>query len=368
MVWQKELRNNIRTIDELKKYIALTKTEERKLKKVVKIHPMSITRYYLSLINKKDKNDPIRKIIVPAVEELDVAGSYDTSGEKDNTKMVGLQHKYGQTALIISTSRCPAYCRFCFRKRLVGLDSEELLTRFNDAVKYIKKHKEIDNVLISGGDAWMLPTRIIKKFLNMLEPIQHIQYIRFGSRMPVTFPDRILKDPELLKVLKKHSMKKDIYLVTHFNHPNEITTKSKKAIKKILDSGVAVNNQTVLMKGVNDNSKVLSDLLNNLIEIGVLPYYVFQCRPVSRVKHHFQVPLYDGYQIFEESKRKVKGHILCKRLKYVMSHKTGKVEIIGIKGNEIYLKYHQARNPKNLGKFFTKKLTKEAAWLDELKK
>ena len=124
----------------------------------------------------------------------------------------------------------------------------------------------------------------------------------------------------------------------------------------------------LVVSGINDNPKLLASLLNQLIDIGILPYYVFQCRPVKRVKEHFSVPLYKGYQIFEAAKKKIKAHILCKRLKYIMSHKTGKVEMIGVLDDEIYFKYHQAKNPNNLGKFFKRKLNKTAAWLDELKK
>lgn len=368
MEWQKSLNNNIRTITQLKEHIKLTKKEEQQLKKVVKIHPMNITQYYFSLINKKDKKDPIRKIIVPSEKELSLEGSYDTSGEKENTKSVGLQHKYGQTALILSTNRCPAYCRFCFRKRLLGLPNHEVIKRFTDAVNYIKKHKEIDNVLITGGDTLILPTKIIKKFLRLLSQIPHIRYIRLATRVPVVFPERITKDKKLLKVLKKYSQKgKEIYVVTHFNHPREVTKESTLAIKKLLNVNIArVNNQTVLLKDVNDNPAILAELWNKLIEIGVFPYYLFQCRPVKRVKRHFAVPLYKGTKIFEEAKKRIKGDILCKRLKYVMSHRTGKVEMIGTLKNEIYFKYHQAKNPKTLGKFFKRKLNKTAIWLDDL--
>ncbi len=364
MKWENELKKNICTIKELKKYIKLNKKEEEQLQRVIDIHPLNITRYYFSLINKNDKKDPIRKLIVPSENELDEAGFYDTSGEKENTKLTGLQHKYGQTALILATNRCPAYCRFCFRKRLVGLSSKEILNIFNDAVKYIKQHKEINNVLISGGDPLILPTKLVRQFLEKLSKIKHLYFIRFGSRVPVAFPDRILSDSSLLNTLKKFSLKnRRIYIVTHFNHPREITEKSIKVIDQLIKSNVIVDNQTVLLKGVNDNPKVLADLMNKLVSIGVIPYYVFQCRPVKRVKTYFQVPLYKGYQIVEQAKKQLNGH--AKRFKYIMSHRTGKIEIIGILGNDIYLKYLQAKKQSDLGEFFKKKLNKQATWLDD---
>ena len=365
MSWKKELEQGICSIEELKKYMRISPIEKDQLEKVIQIHPMKITKYYLSLINKDDKNDPIKKIIVPSSDELNSEGSYDTSGEHENTKTVGLQHKYQQTALILSTNRCAAYCRFCFRKRLVGLPNHEILQRFDNAINYIKKHKEINNVLISGGDPLALPTNIIERFLQKLSPIQHLDFIRFGSRVPVVLPDRISKDKSLLNILKRFSLKdRRIYIVTHFNHPKEITEKSISAIDKLINTNIIVNNQTVLLKKVNDNADTLAELQNRLVSIGVNPYYVFQCRPVKRVKHHFQVPLYRGYKIVENAKKKLNGH--SKRFRYIMSHRTGKIEIIGIKDNEIYFKYHQAKNQRDIGRLFKKKLNKKASWLDEL--
>ncbi|MHC1565342.1 MAG: KamA family radical SAM protein, partial [Candidatus Syntropharchaeales archaeon] len=135
-------------------------------------------------------------------------------------------------------------------------------------------------------------------------------------------------------------------------------------VDRLIGSGVPVNNQTVLLKGVNDDPETMAKLQSKLIGIGVNPYYIFQCRPVKRVKHHFQVPLYRGYEIIEGAKRKLNGH--SKRFKYIMSHRTGKIEIVGILDDEIYFKYHQAKNPRNIGKFFKRKLNREASWLDDL--
>lgn len=365
MGWKNQLKKNICTIKELKKHIPLTKKEERRLQGIIGIHPMSITRYYVSLINKDDKKDPIRKLIVPSEEELNGGGSYDASEEKKNIKIKGLQHKYDQTAVILPTNRCTAYCRYCFRKRLVGISKKGVLRNFDEILDYIKTHKEISNILITGGDPFILSTRVIEKILKKLSAVPHLKFIRFGTKTPVVFPERILKDKSLLRVLKKYSKKnKRIYVITHFNHPREITKDSIEAVNQLIKSNIILNNQTVLLKGVNDNSNTLAALQDNLARIGVNPYYVFQCRPVRRVKAHFQVPLYKGYEITEKAKKKLSG--LSKRFKYVMSHSTGKIEIVGITGNEIYLKYHQAKNPKDVGKFFKRKLSKEATWLDDL--
>jgi KamA family protein len=365
MGWQEKLKDNITTIEDLKKHVRLTEREEKALKEVISIHPMSITKYYMSLVDRRDPKDPIKKMIVPSIDELDQTGSYDTSGEQRSTKTAGLQHKYGETAVILCTNRCAAYCRFCFRKRLVGLPNQEVLRRFKDATKYVRGHKEINNVLITGGDSLILPTEIIEKFLRHLSNIKHLDFIRFASRIPVAFPDRILDDESLTKLLKTFSRdERRIYVVTHFNHPHEITEKSIAAIDKLAGANIIVNNQTVLLKGVNDNSDTLANLMKKLVSIGVNPYYVFQCRPVSRVKHHFQIPLARGYKIVEGAKKQLDGH--SKRFKFCMSHDSGKLEIVGIKGDQIYLKYNQARYAKDRSRFFSRKLNSKAAWLDDL--
>jgi len=324
---------------------------------------MRVSQYYMSLINWDDPQDPIKKMAAPSCDELNLEGLYDTSGEAENTKMPGLQHKYSETALILATNRCAVYCRHCFRKRLVGLPSDEILKRFEDAAEYIVQHKEINNVLISGGDPLVLNNEIIERFLEVLTKIDHLSYIRFGSRTPVTLPSR-LADPELLALFKKYSKSnKRLYVVTQFNHPREITPQSISAVRNLIESGVLLSNQTVLLRGVNDDPETLVSLMDSLVSIGVTPYYVFQCRPVKRVKHHFQVPICEGVKIVEKAKAKCNGH--SKRFKYVMSHITGKIEILGIMNGDVYFKYHEAKDRKNLGMMFKRRVDENAGWLDD---
>jgi len=359
----KELEKSISTVKQLKNYVDLSLDEEEQLEQVVQVHPMRVSPYYLSLIDWNDPHDPIRKMAVPSGEELNLEGFYDTSGEAENTKMPGLQHKYSETALILATNRCAMYCRHCFRKRLVGLPSDEILKRFEEAAEYIAKHEEINNVLISGGDPLVLKTEIIERFLEALAKIDHINFIRIGSRVPATLPAR-LDGPRLLALFKKYSKSgKRLYVVTHFNHPREITPQSIRAVSNLIKTGVLLSNQTVLLRGVNDNPETLASLMNRLVSIGVTPYYVFQCRPVKRVKHQFQVPICEGLRIVEKAKANCNGH--SKRFKYVMSHKTGKIEILGIMDGEIYFKYHEAKNRENLGVMFKRRVDEEAGWLDD---
>jgi len=325
---------------------------------------MQVTPYYISLIDWSNPDDPIRKMAIPSLSELDLQGSYDTSGEAESAKLQGLQHKYSETALILATNRCATYCRHCFRKRLVGKrKTKEIIADFKDAVCYIEHHPEINNVLISGGDPFMLPNEVIKTFLSALSKICNLTFIRFGSRAPVTFPSR-LQDNELLDILEEYSSpERRLYVATQFNHPKEITKQSIQAVDNLIKSGIIINNQTVLLKGVNDNSETLAELQNKLVCKGVNPYYVFQCRPVKRIKKQFQVPLCDGL-IIEKTRERCNG--LSKRFRYIMSHKTGKIEIIGIIDTEICFKYHQARNRRDIGKLFKRKIDAKATWLEDL--
>lgn len=350
----KELSKNITTIDDLKKRIPISGEEEDLLKELVEIHPMSTTRYYLSLLDPEDPADPIRKMSIPSISEADLSGDYDTSGEGENTKLTGLQHKYSTTVLLLSTNRCAAYCRHCFRKRMVGTKTRETVELFDETVKYIREHKEINNVLISGGDPLMLPTEVIAEFLEKLYSIEHLDFVRIGTRIPVVFPARIKEDGDLLKIFRKFSSEgKQLYIVTQFNHPREFSKEAVEGIEAIKSSGAIIGNQSVLLRGVNDHPKIMAELQNQMTRVGIIPYYVFQCRPVKRVKSGFQVPLIEGYRIIEEAKKHLNGH--SKRFRYIMSHKTGKIEIVGIVGDEILFKYHQAKNPENFGKIFTKK-------------
>ncbi|MFA9397656.1 MAG: KamA family radical SAM protein [Clostridiaceae bacterium] len=348
------------TIDDVKDMINIE--DEDKLIKVTERHPMRITDYYFNLINKDDMNDPIRKLSVPSCSELDMSGEYDTSGESSNTKFSGLQHKYSTTVLVLTTNECFMYCRHCFRKRMVGYSQEEINMRLDMTVDYIKTHENVNNVLLTGGDSFCLSNNIIKEYVNRLAEIDHLDFIRFGTRSPVVFPQRIYNDKILLSILKEAGKKKRIYVVTHFDHPNEITPESEKAVKALLDVGVIVQNQAVLLKGVNDNPDVLAALLNGLVKIGVNPYYVFQCRPVKSVKASFELPLIESLRIIDETKKQLNG--LSKRFKFIMSHVKGKIEIVGECDDKLIFKFHQSKCEDDFNKIFIKDINTGAKWLD----
>jgi lysine 2,3-aminomutase len=368
--WQKELQNAVRDIEELRQYIHLTPEEGEDLRQVVAEFPMQIPRSYLKLIDPSDPNDPIRKLVVPEARERQVGGMLDTSGESDNVRVRGLQHKYRATALILTNNMCAAYCRYCFRKRLFCREEpqSETIHDLEPALDYIRRHEEINNVLISGGDPLVLGTEKLERLLKALRKIEHVRTIRIGSKVPAFLPTRITSDSELVEVLSRHSRpERRLYLVTHFDHPRELTKEALRAITKLARAGVALVNQAVLVRGINDNPVTLRELFNRLSDAGVAPYYIFQCRPVKG-SLRLQVPLARGYSIVESAKRGCGG--LGKRLRYIMSHYSGKIEVVGVleeKGERrVYLKYHQARDPRDVGRFFWRPLPADACWLDQL--
>ena len=360
--WQTLLSQGYYQVEKLQEHFSFPPDEIESLQSIQEQFPFFVNPYYLSLIDKTDPNDPIRKMSIPGLKELEKSGSFDTSGEQSNTVLPGLQHKYKETALILSTSQCAMYCRHCFRKRLVGLSEEEICSHIGDMAAYIQDHKEISNVLISGGDAFLNSNETIEQYLSVLSEIPHLDLIRFGTRTPVVLPQRITSDPDLVNLLKHYTQKKKIYVVTQFNHPNEITKESTAAVELLLSLGIPVRNQTVLLKDVNSDSNVLGLLLKKLTGIGVIPYYIFQCRPVMGVMNHFQVPLPEGYKIVQNAMQMQNGQ--GKSCRYMLSHVTGKIEILGsLKDDEMLFKYHQAKDPADAGRIFTRKITKDQCWL-----
>ena len=366
--WTEELRNNITSADELKEYIDLSSREESDIRRVCDIHPMNITRYYLSLINPDDPDDPIRKLAVPAGEELVVAGKMgettsDPYGDDKHNKGNGILHKYPYSALIVATEYCSMYCRHCFRKRMVGLSTDQTVTNFLKAIEYIREHKEITNVVISGGDPLLLPTDTLKRMLSPLMEIEHLNYVRIGSRAPVVFPHRFFDD-ELIEFFESFNRTKALYLPTHFNHANEITDLAAEAVYRIRRTGVTVNNQAVFLRGVNDTPEALEDLMNGLVRIGINPYYLYQCMPVERVRSHFQVPLSEGVDIVTAAKNRLDGY--AKRFKFIMGHDSGKIEICGRKDNILVMSRIHARPESGSDEsVILRKLNATGGWLED---
>ena len=348
--------------NQIKDYLGLRGDETEVMNKITEQYPMLTNDYYLSLIDPEDPEDPIRKLSIPSAWEIEEGGDEDTSGEGDNTVVPGMQHKYRQTALILSSNACYMYCRHCFRKRMVGITDEETAKRLELMTAYVQDHPEISNILITGGDSFANSNTIIRQYLDHFADMSQLDLIRFGTRVPVVYPQRIYEDVELLDMLREYCQKKQIYIITQFNHPREVTPEAVKAVKALMNCGLLIKNQTVLLRGINDSAEVLGELLSKLTACGVVPYYVFQCRPVRGVLNHFQVPLAEGYKIVDDAKALQNGQGKC--IRYAMSHYTGKIEILGELANgEFLFKYHQAKNAGDENRIFTQKLTEGQAWL-----
>ena len=363
--WKEMLRQSIRDVEQLRAILDLDEEEAEQMRRIIQRYPLCVNPYYLGLIDRKDPNDPIRKMCIPDIHEFSEGGKADTSGEADNTVIQGMQHKYAQTALILSTNQCAMYCRHCFRKRMVGASADEVAEQLSVMEAYVREHREINNVLISGGDAFMNSNETIEKYLRCFTGIPTLDFIRFGTRIPVVLTQRILQDDGLLRILKTYGEKKQIIIVTQFNHPRELTADAVSAIKALRNSGCIVRNQTVLLKGVNDNGDVLAQLMNRLVSCGVIPYYIFQCRPVAGVQNQFQVPLLRGIEIVEQAKKQMNGQ--SKSVRYAMSHPTGKIEILGkTQTNQMLFKYHQAKNSQDCGRIFTQEVEDGQCWLGDI--
>jgi lysine 2,3-aminomutase len=319
--------------------------------------------YYQSLIDWDDPNDPIRRIVMPDIQELDEWGQLDASNEEKYTKVRGLEHKYTSTALLLVNEVCAAYCRFCFRKRLFMNENDEVTKDISEGLAYIREHKEISNVLLTGGDPLIMSTSKLEPIIHKLRQLDHVNIIRIGTKIPAFNPFRIINDPSLLEMITKYSTHdKKIYIMAHFNHPKELTPKAIEGLNLLMKAGAIIVNQTPMIRGVNDDHKVLAELFNQLSFIGVPPYYVFLCRPTMG-NETYSVPVEKGYQIFEHARTLCSG--LGKRARLVMSHETGKIEVVGMTETQVFFKYIRAAVDENGAKFMAFNKNPEALWLDE---
>lgn len=343
----------------------MSEKERAEIRTVEGRFPFKATEHYLSLIDWSDPDDPIRRIIVPRPDELDASGDLDPSRETDNTRLPGLQHKYPHTVLLLCHQVCAGACRFCFRKRVFMGGESEISPDVTDGIDYIRRTPAVTNVLLTGGDPLLMPASRLHAILDKLRNIEHVGIIRIGSKLPAFDPDRILEDTELQAALLSHTgPKKRIYLMAHFDHPRELCDKSVAAMDCLMRLGVIPVNQCPLLAGVNDDPRTLIELFRRLSFIGVPPYYLFQCRPTAG-NRSFQVPIVRGYQIFEAAKADLSG--LAKRARYVLSHASGKIEIVGVDQQHIYMRYHRAKDPSDEGRFMVFHRDEQACWLDELR-
>ena len=294
--WHWQVANRAETLEDLKKYIELTPEEEEGVKACLGTLRMAITPYYLSLIDPNDPHDPVRKQAIPTAKELhqSCADLLDPLHEDSDSPVPGLTHRYPDRVLLLTTDQCSMYCRHCTRRRFAGQhDTSVPVEQIDKCIEYIRNTPTVRDVLLSGGDVLMLSDDMLEYIISRLREIDHVEIVRLGSRTPVVCPQRIT--PELCAMLKKYH---PIWLNTHFNHPQEITAEAQKACAMLADAGVPLGNQSVLLAGVNDCVFTMKKLVNQLVEMRVRPYYIYQC-DLSMGLEHFRTPVSKGIEIIE---------------------------------------------------------------------
>jgi lysine 2,3-aminomutase len=299
--WNWQVRNRITTLEQLKKVINLTPEEEEGVRESLKVLRMGISPYFATLMDPDDPNCPIRKQAVPTIHELDFKKTdmEDPLYEDVDSPVPGLTHRYPDRVLFLITDMCGNYCRHCTRRRFAGhVDKARDRASIDAAIEYIGAHKEVRDVLLSGGDALLVSDKMLEDIIRRLKAIDHVEIVRIGSRAPCTLPQRIT--PELCAMLKKYH---PIWLNTHFNHPKEITPESKMAVEMLVDAGIPVGNQSVLLKGINDCPTIMKKLVHELVKMRCRPYYYYQC-DISMGLEHFRTSVAKGIEIQEA----LRGH------------------------------------------------------------
>lgn len=297
--WKWQIKHSIKDIDTFEKLLGVkfNEVERKKLKKTLAKFPLSITPYYLSLIDPKNfRDDPVYKQAFPSVKELQISNyeMNDPLAEDQDSPVPGITHRYPDRVLLYISHTCSMYCRHCTRKRKVGdKDSIPSKSEITKGIAYIKKHPQIRDVLLSGGDPLMLADEYLDWIIGEIKKIPHVQVIRIGTRMPVVLPYRITD--KLVAIFKKYS---PLWINTHFNHPREITPSSCEALRKLADAGIPLGNQSVLLAGVNDCSQIMKNLVHKLVENRVRPYYIYQC-DLSEGLNHFRTSVSKGVEIME---------------------------------------------------------------------
>lgn len=353
----------VKYINKIDKLGELDLKEKMVLNRVSNRYAFRSNDYYLSLIDWADPRDPIRRMVVPDVVELQESGKLDPSDEEKYTIMPGLQHKYRSTAVLLISGVCGGICRYCFRKRIFLRKQTDILRDFPKALDYIRHHAEITNVLLTGGDPMMLTAKRLESIISRLFEVDHVRIVRIGTKMLSFNPHRVMKDNLIPNMIERlASPKKQIYVMTHFSHTRELTDVAVEAISKLRKKGAILANQTPLIRGINDDPAILAHLFQELSFTGAPPYYVFQCRPALGNKD-YSVPIEEGYEVFEKAKAKVSG--LAKRARYVLSHTTGKLEVVGLTESHVFFKYHRAARSRDSGTFLHFERNPEAHWLDD---
>ena len=304
--WHWQIKNRIHSLDEISKILVLTPEEEEGIKRSSGRLSMAVTPYWITLMDPTDPECPIRRQAVPLKQEFQSNANefVDPCAEDKDSPVNGLVHRYPDRVLLLATEQCAMYCRHCTRRRLVGGKQVHPINpkTIDAAVDYISSNKKIRDVLISGGDPLMLEDDELDEILKKISEIPHVEFLRIGTRVPVTLPQRIT--PELVAMLKKYS---PLWMSIHFNHPKEISRRCKVACDMLADAGIPLGSQTVLLKDINDKPYIMKKLMQDLLTIRVRPYYIYQCDPAKGTAH-FRTPVAVGINIIEKLRGFTSGY------------------------------------------------------------
>lgn len=340
--WKWQLQNRITTKEQLESILNLSDDEITAFSTERNCFPLSITPYYASLLDKNDSNQPLRRTVVPVVDEhlVSAVESQDHLNEAKNSPVPGIVHRYPDRVLFLVTNFCSVYCRYCTRSRMVG-GHEEYTShqQWEKAIEYIENTPQIRDVLLSGGDPLTMPTEQLEWLLSRLSKIEHVEFIRIGTKVPVVLPQRI--NFELVHMLKKYH---PLWISIHFSHPDELTEETKHACAMLADAGIPLGSQTVLLKGINDNVKTMTKLCHELLKARVKPYYLYQCDLVPG-STHFRTSVKKGVDIIDGMRGFTTGYAVPN---YVIDAPNGggKIRvmpeaIVGKSGDNLLLKNYQ---------------------------
>ena len=294
--WRWQMRNRLTTIDDVKKL------NIKGLEETDYVFPIAITPYYATLLQNKDINYPLCKAVIPSKYELEISRGEDGDplNEEHDSPIPGLVHRYPDRVLYLITGTCASYCRYCTRSRSVGHAGYNL-SNIDAVVEYLKANPKIRDIIISGGDPLTMTTGALEFVLDKIRSVPTIEIIRIGTKVPVVLPQRITID--LVEMLKKYH---PLYINIHFTHPDELTPEVEAACTYLADNGFPLGSQTVLLKGINDDSETMKKLMLGLLKMRIKPYYLYQCDPITGSKH-FRTPVEKGIEIIDELQGYISG-------------------------------------------------------------
>jgi lysine 2,3-aminomutase len=294
--WKWQLKNRVTKLSQLEEKLALSPEERAGVLLSGNKLAFAVTPHFFNLIDREDPNCPIRRQIIPNAAE-GVRSPFEMSdpcGEDSHMPVPGLVHRYPDRVLFLVTDRCASYCRYCTRSRVVsGVGEQELHTNFEEAFRYLESHQEIRDVLLSGGDALLFSDDKLRGILERLRSIEHIEFLRIGTRIPIFLPQRIT--PEFCQMLRRFH---PLWMSVHVNHPRELTLEVRAALERLADHGIPLGNQSVLLKGVNDDIDVMKTLVQKLLVCRVRPYYIYQCDLIQG-SAHLRTSVAKGIEIIE---------------------------------------------------------------------